>query len=64
MKLGIAGIVGVFAGGMFVMSCSASNVKYAADLQGCIAAARTLDAGTQLAAYNACADSLDKDGGK
>jgi hypothetical protein len=61
MKLGVA-TVGIL---MLGTACSAANVQYASALQACIRDAR--DAGTselRLAKYNACADALDKDGGK
>lgn len=65
----IAGAAAVAIGiivGVSVPSCSAANRQYAADLQGCILAAK--DAGPtrdeKLAAYTKCADDLDKDGGK
>lgn len=63
LKLGVAGIalaLGMLAG------CFASNRQYAFDLQGCIHSAKSAgDSGAErLAAYNACANALDKDGGQ
>lgn len=58
----IAAIIGAGA-----LACSASNMQYARDLQGCIRDARDAgDSGAErLAKYNACADALDgKDGGR
>lgn len=60
MKLGVAGIVV-----MGLLACSSSNRQYAIDLQGCILSARDAgDRDARMAAYTACADALDKDGGK
>lgn len=61
MRIG-AGILVVCVIG--AAACSASNMQYARDLQGCIRDARDAgDASERLAKYNSCADALDADGG-
>lgn len=64
LKLGVASISLVF--GAVVVSCFPANRQYAFDLQGCIHSAKSAgDSGAErLAAYNACANALDKDGGQ
>jgi len=68
MKLSVAGVgIGVGLGMILIgFGCSSANVQYASSLQRCIIEARQSDAGdapARLAMYNACADSLDQDGG-
>lgn len=64
MKLGVA-IIAIQVVIWAALACSASNRQYALDLQGCILSARDAgDRDARMAAYTACADALDKDGGK
>lgn len=69
MKLYQAVTWTLIAGGALIVACATleSQKGYAAGLQGCILTAKLMtDAGRdeRLAAYNKCADELDKDGGR